>query len=195
MLIAVAAGVAAILTAGGVAGGLFSYDKPSRDSALPEDLRAAVPDVRTSASEESRGTEPTSPASTPIAPPPATAGTPTPSPTPTRSEPASASSPPSGTPTPTPTVTSSTPSGPEKGSQVAEPPPVLRPGDSGPEVVELQLRLTELNLYIEDPDGEYDRSLETAVRTYQWARGVKPEELGVYDGRTRDRLEGETAEP
>jgi peptidoglycan hydrolase-like protein with peptidoglycan-binding domain len=72
---------------------------------------------------------------------------------------------------------------------------VLRPGDQGPEVTELQLRLTQLALYIGTPDGTYDNRVEEAVRRYQGARGITADEQGVYGPATRTGLESETAEP
>jgi murein L,D-transpeptidase YcbB/YkuD len=52
-----------------------------------------------------------------------------------------------------------------------------------------------LYLYNDDADGTFDQRLEDAVRTYQWSRGVQTDDLGVYDRRTRERLEAETREP
>ncbi|MFE9764682.1 peptidoglycan-binding protein [Streptomyces sp. NPDC005808] len=71
----------------------------------------------------------------------------------------------------------------------------LRRGDSGTEVTELQLRLTQLALYIGEADGDYDSQVEDAVTRYQWARGLTADELGVYGRTTRTSLEAETAEP
>ncbi|GAA3305358.1 hypothetical protein GCM10020295_58890 [Streptomyces cinereospinus] len=76
-----------------------------------------------------------------------------------------------------------------------EPAPVLGRGDFGPEVTELQLRLRQLYLYNDDPDGRYTRQVEYAVRNYQWARGVRGDELGVYGPETREKLESETSRP
>jgi peptidoglycan hydrolase-like protein with peptidoglycan-binding domain len=71
---------------------------------------------------------------------------------------------------------------------------VLRRGDRGPEVTELQLRLREVYLYNDAVNGEFDHRVEEALRNYQWSRGVQ-EELGVYGSKTRARLESETREP
>lgn len=71
---------------------------------------------------------------------------------------------------------------------------MLRRGDSGPRVRELQQRLQQLHLYRGRADGDFGRRLEDALRTYQWARGLHGS-LGVYDGPTRRRLESETSPP
>ncbi|WP_051853832.1 hypothetical protein [Streptomyces sp. NRRL S-146] len=39
---------AAVVAAAGYASGLFSYESPSRDTALPDDIRASVPDAPSS---------------------------------------------------------------------------------------------------------------------------------------------------
>jgi peptidoglycan hydrolase-like protein with peptidoglycan-binding domain len=73
---------------------------------------------------------------------------------------------------------------------------VLRRGDSGAEVAELQDRLRQLWLYNGEIDGDFTPSVEDALRNYQWARGLADEsELGVYDQPTRAMLESETSEP
>jgi peptidoglycan hydrolase-like protein with peptidoglycan-binding domain len=71
---------------------------------------------------------------------------------------------------------------------------VLRRGDKGPEVTELQERLSQVALYLGNADGDYDGQTEGSVRNYQVTRGID-EEQGVYGKETRTRLETETAEP
>ncbi|GHD98301.1 hypothetical protein GCM10010339_04930 [Streptomyces alanosinicus] len=73
--------------------------------------------------------------------------------------------------------------------------PVLRRGDHGPQVAELQLRLWQLDLYDGRVDGVYTRTVEDAVRSYQLARGIGDDTLGVYGAATRASLESETSEP
>ncbi|MFI9610554.1 peptidoglycan-binding protein [Streptomyces sp. NPDC052023] len=189
-LLATAAIVTVAATAG-FAGGLFSYDPPARDSAAPEPVREAVPQARTTAPVPAPSTAATSATSTPQSPSPAPSATPTPSPTLSTSPSA---------PPPSPTATrSSSPTAPATNTQAPadrdEPPPTLRRGDSGPEVTELQLRLRQLYLYNDDPHGHYTQEVEYAVRNYQWARGVRTDELGVYGEETRQKLESETSEP
>jgi peptidoglycan hydrolase-like protein with peptidoglycan-binding domain len=73
--------------------------------------------------------------------------------------------------------------------------PTLRRGDSGAEVTELQLRLSQLRMYMHRADGQFDRHLEDAVRWYQWARGITSDDSGVYGPATRASLEAETSQP
>jgi peptidoglycan hydrolase-like protein with peptidoglycan-binding domain len=73
--------------------------------------------------------------------------------------------------------------------------PILRFGDKGPEVVELQLRLRQIGYYSGDADGDYDRDVESAVRGYQLTRVILKDEPGVYGVATRASLEAETKEP
>ncbi|MGW3723541.1 peptidoglycan-binding domain-containing protein [Streptomyces sp. NPDC000851] len=192
-LLGAAGAVVAVVAAAGFASGLFSYETPSRDDALPQDVREAVPDARTS--EASRTPSTTAPSATPASTTPSPTTSTSPSPTPTRSAPTTSPTPPrSATPTHTATTTRATaPEAPD--TEPAENTPVLGPGDDGPEVVELQLRLRQLYLYNDEPHGHYNHRVEEAVRNYQWARGVQPDELGVYDEKTRERLESETSEP
>ncbi|MEU0382981.1 peptidoglycan-binding domain-containing protein [Streptomyces chartreusis] len=199
-LLGVAAGACvAVVAAAGYASGLFSYEAPSRDTALPDDLRASVPDAPSSSA------APTPPArsaqatpSAPAAPPPSPSATGSPSASPSPSTP-SASPSPSQSATPSAPRTSASAGGagnaPPDNSRQNGGPTVLRLGDRGPEVTELQLRLRQLYLYGEDPDGDYDSRLEEAVRNYQWSRGIQTDDLGVYDRETRAKLESETEKP
>ncbi|MFY4721354.1 peptidoglycan-binding domain-containing protein [Streptomyces sp. LaBMicrA B280] len=182
-LIAAAGAGAAVVAAAGVA--LFSYHTPSHDDAAPE-VRESVPDVPPPAtatpsahdtSAPSRSTARSAPA-----PPPS------PSPTPTRSAPPSPTPTPGRTPSRAPSPTASTPSAPASTA-------VLERGDSGPQVVELEYRLWELNLYDGDVNGVYTHPVENAVSTYQLARGIQGDPLGVYGPQTRASLESETSGP
>ncbi|SMQ15980.1 Putative peptidoglycan binding domain-containing protein [Streptomyces sp. Ag82_O1-12] len=197
LLIAAAGACAAVVVAAGYASGLFSYESPSRDTALPDDIRASVPDAPSSsaASTPPQGSASAAPPA-PAAPSPSRSGSPSVSPSPSAP---SASASPSQSPSPS----ASQPSGSATGAEQAPPdngrqkagPTVLRLGDRGPEVTELQLRLRQLYLYDDDADGTFDDRLAEAVRTYQWSRGVQSDELGVYDRATREKLESETREP
>ncbi|MGQ4331190.1 peptidoglycan-binding domain-containing protein [Streptomyces hayashii] len=72
---------------------------------------------------------------------------------------------------------------------------VLRRGDKGAEVTELQLRLRQLHLYDSQADGMFGSEVEEAVRNYQWSRATTSDGLGVYGPATRTALESETKEP
>jgi peptidoglycan hydrolase-like protein with peptidoglycan-binding domain len=71
----------------------------------------------------------------------------------------------------------------------------LQLGDEGPEVAELQLRLSQLAFYTGPTGDTYTVEVEDAVRRYQRARGITEDQLGVYGGTTRSRLESETRRP
>ncbi|MEU8984845.1 peptidoglycan-binding domain-containing protein [Streptomyces sp. NPDC048309] len=195
-VLGIAGAVVTVVTAAGIASGLFAYDTPARDGALPEDVRASVPDV-----------SPDPASGSPSATGPSTAAVPA-APAPSRSASASASTPPSSAsaspsrsaaPTQTqphsPTANPTESATPSRGGSDKRRVQTLRRGDEGPEVTELQLRLRQLVLYTGDDDGRYDSQVEDAVRRYQWARGITADELGVYGGATRASLEAETTEP
>ncbi|AGP58184.1 peptidoglycan-binding domain-containing protein [Streptomyces rapamycinicus] len=74
-------------------------------------------------------------------------------------------------------------------------PPVLREGDSGAEVVELQKRLTQLLQYIGVADGKYDGGLRRIVSSYQDQHDITGDPDGVYGENTRRDLESRTDEP
>ncbi|WP_432198911.1 peptidoglycan-binding domain-containing protein [Streptomyces sp. bgisy027] len=188
LLVTGAGATLAVLLTGAFLGGLFTYESPSRDGAVSDDVRAPVPDATTE-----DGTSPEGQSSA------------VPSTSPSGSSSSSPGTPP-GTDPPTATATSSTSTTPPSGtdpttSAVPEPtdaegqPPVLRRGDQGPEVVELQLRLRQIGLYSAEADGDFDRQLENAVRTYQLTRVILTDEPGVYGSPTRTSLESETSEP
>ncbi|MFF5367852.1 peptidoglycan-binding protein [Streptomyces sp. NPDC013187] len=199
LLLATAGACVAVVAAAGYASGLFSYESPSRDTALPDDIRASVPDVPSSsaASVPPEGSAPAAPPA-PAAPRPSPSRTGSPSASPSPSAP-SASASPSQSPSPSASQPSASATGPGQSppanSRQNKGPAVLRLGDSGPEVTELQLRLRQLYLYDEDTDGTFDDRLQEAVRTYQWSRGIQSDDLGVYDRETRTKLESETREP
>ncbi|MFI9122092.1 peptidoglycan-binding protein [Streptomyces bikiniensis] len=64
-------------------------------------------------------------------------------------------------------------------------------GSSGPEVVDLQRRLQDLQLYVGPADGIFGESVEAALRRYQVSRYI-PQEEGVYGPLTRAVLHAET---
>ncbi|MFE6171828.1 peptidoglycan-binding domain-containing protein [Streptomyces sp. NPDC056464] len=196
VLLGVGGALVAVMTAAGLASGVFSYEAPTRKTALPDDVRASVPAPSTSEASEPTAT------TTPSTPPPTSASasasptqSPTSSPSPSRST-ASPTASPSTEPTTTPSATEPTDSQADDSPAERDPAPeTLRRGDRGPEVTELELRLTQLGLYTRQARGNYNEGVEDAVTRYQWARGVQPEDYGVYDLETRQRLESETNEP
>ncbi|CAL9318214.1 peptidoglycan-binding protein [Streptomyces sp. SudanB52_2052] len=198
VLLAAVGACVAVVTAAGYASGLFSYESPSRDTALPDDIRASVPDAPSSSAvstppEASASTPPPAPA----APPPSPSRTESPSPSASPSTPSASPSPSrsTGPATPQPSASATAPGQTSPDDRQNDGPAVLRRGDRGPQVAELQLRLRQVYLYDEDADGSFDDRLEEAVRTYQWSRGVQTDDLGVYDRETRERLESETRKP
>ncbi|MFE0332175.1 peptidoglycan-binding domain-containing protein [Streptomyces sp. NPDC003753] len=192
VLLATGGAMVAVVAAAGYASGLFSYDPPKRDGALPQEIRASVPEASSPA-----GTSAPAATVSAAAPPPSRkpspSTSPSPSPSPSSPSPTPSTSPtPSGTPTtapPTATASPGTHAQPQRSASV------LRPGDEGPEVRELQLRLRQLGLYLGPANGTYDAQVESAVRNYQLSRGITQDEPGVYGAATRARLESETTRP
>ncbi|MER7379754.1 peptidoglycan-binding domain-containing protein [Streptomyces lanatus] len=188
LLITGAGATLAVLLTGAFLGGLFTYDSPSRGGAVSDDIREPIPEGSaedgTAPEGQSSGTASASPSRSESPSPSTTAGD---SPAATPSAPA--------TPTATPSSAAPTTStAPEPSAPEGEP-PVLRLGDQGPEVTELQLRLNQIGLYAGDADGTYDRQVESAVSTYQFTRVILSDESGVYGRATRTALESETSEP
>lgn len=193
--------VVAVLAAAGFTSVLFAYQSPSREGHPPGAVRAAVPDRSTSAASVSPATQstPTPPASPTPTSPEATG----PSASTAPSTSASSGSPrPSRTAEPSGSTTSSAAGRSGAGTDAGEVPgngnqeaPVLRRGDQGPEVAELQQRLRELRLYDGEIDGSFDSQVEDALRTYQMSRVVNTDNFGVYDHPTRAALESHTSEP
>ncbi|WP_432136447.1 MULTISPECIES: peptidoglycan-binding domain-containing protein [unclassified Streptomyces] len=99
---------------------------------------------------------------------------------------------------------------PDRGDATATPPPstpagpsapvtsdrtgILREGDIGPEVSELQRRLGRIpDVYdARAADGRYDSALTEAVARFQLWYGVRGDETGVYGDDTRRELEART---
>ncbi|MGW4974829.1 peptidoglycan-binding domain-containing protein [Streptomyces mirabilis] len=204
-LLAVTGAAVAVVAAAGFASGLFSYDAPARDRALPDDVRASVPDPSPtptspsprpgsgsgSASAPESAAPPTTTTKTTTAPSPSPSGSPSPS----ASASATRSQPPTSSPSSTPTPTAAASLAPGQGSTGDQPAQTLRRGDRGSEVTELQLRLRQLSLYTGKADGTFSGQVEDAVRRYQWARGITGDKSGVYGAATRASLEGETRTP
>lgn len=80
-------------------------------------------------------------------------------------------------------------------SQVAEPKPkpILKPGDVGPKVRELQARLRQIAWYSGKVTNTYGKSTTKAVRGFQVKRGLPA--LGYVDRPTLKRLHDMTRQP
>jgi peptidoglycan hydrolase-like protein with peptidoglycan-binding domain len=105
---------------------------------------------------------------------------------------------PSGTPTPTPGSPGETPSatpsaGPETPDAPELPRIVLRPGDKGEQVRELQHRLFQLEWLPETTTGVYDAATKEAVQGFQTRRHL--EQTGVLDRVSWRRLKAITETP
>ncbi|MFD5268636.1 peptidoglycan-binding protein [Streptomyces sp. NPDC058335] len=195
LLIASTGAAVAVIAAAGFASGMFSYETPSRDQAAPEEVRAAVPDTSTSAPPESpSASRSASPSASSASPSPSESASPSPSATESSASPSpSRTTEPSPSAPTTPTTGSLAPgNGAEGGSGEVT---VLRRGDRGPEVTELQLRLRQLYLFNDEANGVFGNRVEEALRNYQWSRGIQGDELGEYGAATRTSLESETKEP
>ncbi|SEQ38242.1 Putative peptidoglycan binding domain-containing protein [Streptomyces radiopugnans] len=103
---------------------------------------------------------------------------------------------PSGPAQPVPTPPASAAPPPNPASQQSRSPAsgMLREGDSGPEVAELQRRLRQIqDVYPGgDVDGRYDAEVAEAVARYQQWYGIRGDEEGVYGDDTRRDLEART---
>ncbi|MEV5430967.1 peptidoglycan-binding protein [Streptomyces sp. NPDC052701] len=196
--LAVAGTFVAVVAVAGYTSGLFSYETPSRGTALPDGIRASVPDTSAgpASGAPASGTPSRPPTSAAPSPSPTASASPSPSPSPSASSASPSPAEPSGPASPTPTASGTgDPAGAVEDDDRREDAPVLRRGDSGPEVTELQLRLGQLRLYNGEADGRFTDRVENALRAYQWSRGVRSDEPGSYGPETRAKLESETQEP
>lgn len=181
-LAAAAAGCTAVI--GGLLAGGDDADPGAEDRRIP----AAAPDTGSAATDRASST----PSSASPSPSASTSDSPSPSPSPSRSSTAPAAPPtpeppPSSQPAPessTPTITRS--------ASIAPADPVLREGDEGPEVGELQMRLFYVRLYRGRVDGVFDREVREAVTAFQRRYQVKGDPEGVYGPNTREALEDAT---
>ncbi|MGW6740392.1 peptidoglycan-binding protein [Streptomyces sp. NPDC055025] len=192
--LAIGAAALAVIGTAAFAGGLFSGSEPGART-LPDqsDLPAVgvmEPDpsdspatpTRSAASLSTGGAAPSSPGPTVSTAPSATA---TASAT-TEGKPSAPPSSPAPEDPPSPTrEASEQPSLAPEGIS-------LGPGDSGPEVAELQNRLGEVWLFRGPADGRYDQRVEGAVRIYQSYKSIEGDPEGVYGPNTRRALEAET---
>ncbi|MEX3099325.1 peptidoglycan-binding protein [Streptomyces sp. ST1020] len=173
----------------GILVGVSMYQTPTRGDHLQDDLRAGVPDQVSASAEQSPGASgsPSDSASPSASESPSQSASASPTDSspasPTASPTAGPAAPPTAAPDPTPT----------QGDD--DSPRVLRLGDTGPQVRELQLRLRQLGRYDGEATGVYDENVQSAVRTYQFTRLILSDESGVYGATTRQSLESETQRP
>ncbi|MFJ9028663.1 peptidoglycan-binding protein [Streptomyces sp. NPDC102274] len=185
---AAAIGAAAVAVIGTVAfaGKVLSQDA-GEDQARPGTAHTWLPSM------SPQDTSPSAVTPTPTPPPPTTPPTapsaaapppPAPATTPSASRSSGAK-----TPSPSATKTMNEPSR-ESGRTSAG--SSLGPGDSGPEVVELQRRLAQIRLFHGSPDGRYDDRVAGAVGLYQSYKQIADDPQGVYGPDTRRALEADT---
>jgi hypothetical protein len=187
LLITGAGAALAVLATGAFLGGLFSYDSPARYGDRSDGVRAPVPDDPADDDMSPATSSPSASSTQPSeSPSPPTSTTPT-------GPPATPDG--SADPTGAPSDSAPSPTGTARPGAPGQQDPVLRFGDRGPEVTELQLRLRQTGFYGGDIDGDFDGEVENAVRGYQLTRVVLADESGVYGRATRTSLESETSPP
>ncbi|MGW7441576.1 peptidoglycan-binding domain-containing protein [Streptomyces sp. NPDC054849] len=98
---------------------------------------------------------------------------------------------------PSPSASKSAPASPSpspSASRSSSPPPaqapILRYGDSGPEVEKLQRLLAAQGLYRGKFDGKFGWRVEEALSDFQYDQGIDDQEWGFYGPVTRKALEG-----
>lgn len=197
-MVAAAAVAASALAAGAVAvtGQLVGEEEGGTDLAQP-DRTTSVPDVQlpTDLATPATRTAPravhrphTAPSVRPAPSAPPSSAPPSPAAT------APATAPPSAPASASPTPAHST-GAPPNGPVTPGPPGVLRMGDYGPQVADLQRRLIQVWTYHGAVDGRYDEKTREAVATFQVWYGITADPSGVYGPATRAALENATGGP
>lgn len=211
LVVAAAAAAASALAAGAVAvtGQVMGNEQGTTDRALPPNQGLSMPDVElpseaadtsgtaapmtthrsiTPRSTPSTTAATTPPATGPASPTaPATAATP-----PVQAAPVDSATPSPADPADPATAAPTTPPAPTLDPATTTP-DVLREGDSGPAVSDLQRRLTRVWVYRGDDDGDFDGQVERAVAMFQLWYGVSGDPVGVYGPHTRSVLERQTS--
>ncbi|WP_274557870.1 peptidoglycan-binding domain-containing protein [Streptomyces spiramyceticus] len=190
-----AVGTAAVAVVGtaAFAGGVFTG---------VEEEERALPDTVTSAPSASDGPERSASESAAESKSPSasasTSTSPSATPSPSASLTASAGPSPSSS-RPVTATPSATPSTARATGAVEEEPETsgvtLSRGDRGPEVVELQDRLSQIRLYSGPENGHFSERVEDSVRTFQSYMSVEGDPEGTYGPNTRRALEAQTEEP
>ncbi len=112
------------------------------------------------------------------------------SPSPSASKSASPSPSPSASRTSTSPSATASPSASRSSSPSPAQSPILRYGDSGPEVEKLQRLLAAQGLYRGKFDGKFGWRVEEALSDFQYHQGIDDQEWGFYGPVTRKALEG-----
>ncbi|WP_329131384.1 peptidoglycan-binding protein [Streptomyces sp. NBC_01476] len=197
IVVAAATVAASALAAGAVAvtGQVMGDEQADTERALP-DLSTSMPDVELphDASPATAKVAPPVSRAAPASPAPTATATTTapvtpaatPSATPATSAPATTA--PAGTPTTTPAVPPTTTPPPPLQPNDAPAPATLGPGDSGPEVADLQRALTAAHLYRGPIDGVYTLQVQLAVTAFQFMHHIHASPMGSYDQATRAAL-------
>ncbi|MEU9084558.1 peptidoglycan-binding protein [Streptomyces sp. NPDC048357] len=117
-------------------------------------------------------------------------GSPSASASPSPSASKSASPSPSASRTSAPPSSSPSPSASRSSAPPPSQAPILRYGDSGPEVEKLQRLLAAQGLYRGKFHGKFDWRVEDALSEFQYSHGIDDQEWGIYGPVTRKALEG-----
>ncbi|WP_443035135.1 peptidoglycan-binding domain-containing protein [Streptomyces sp. BE20] len=158
-----------------------------RPTGAPPSATPSVPSAATAPSAAANPVPPTAPRSAPSTAP---ASAP-----PAAPLAASPTAPPSASPTGQPRNGPGTaPPSPAPPTPAPADQPTLRRNDTGPEVVELQYRLAQLDRWDYPQRGRYDLHLQTAVQQFQETHGVRDDPAGVYGPATRKVLEATTTD-
>ncbi len=174
-------GAAAVVALSGTAVAVWVL--PSDEGSEVTLLDAKAPSPAVSAAPAAPSTTPThtqasgSPSAS-ASPSPSASKSASPSPSPSASR---SSAPPSASPSPSASRSSAPPP-----SQA----PILRYGDSGPEVEKLQRLLSAQGLYRGKFHGKFDGRVEDALSEFQYSHGIDDQEWGIYGPVTRKALEG-----
>ncbi|AXE26232.1 peptidoglycan-binding protein [Streptomyces globosus] len=104
------------------------------------------------------------------------------SPSPTASAPSTAAAPAAPPTTPSPSRSATGSASPSKA-------PILRQGDSGPEVEKMQRLLAANGVYRGRITGRFDSRTKEAVAEFQWRNDIYDDGYGVYGPATRKALE------
>ncbi|WP_159062114.1 peptidoglycan-binding domain-containing protein [Streptomyces sp. WM6368] len=174
-------GAAAVVALSGTAVAVWALPSSDASDAALVEAKAAAPSVSAPPAAPSASPSPSTSSASPSGSPSPSASksaSPSPSPSPSASR---SSAPPSPSPTPSASRPASSPP-----AQA----PILRFGDTGPEVEKLQRLLAARGLYRGKINGRFDWRVEDALSEFQYDKGIDDQEWGFYGPVTRKALEG-----